>query len=101
MCNCRVVEDDLHARLAEVVQLLVDIVVERAHSEGQRVDTEKVSVSPYMTPAEAASYARCSRQRIYDLRSDGTLGDHGDGRKALVDRAELDAYLRGRPGRCG
>jgi excisionase family DNA binding protein len=49
--------------------------------------------SPYMTVTEAASYARCSRQRIYDLRSSGRLSRHADGSRALIDRRELDAYL--------
>jgi excisionase family DNA binding protein len=52
-----------------------------------------VPSSPYMTVAEAASYARCSRQRIYDLRSSGRLSRHADGSRALVDRRELDGYL--------
>jgi excisionase family DNA binding protein len=46
--------------------------------------------SPYMTIPEAAEYLRCSRQRVYDLRSSGRLNRFGDGRRALVKRAELD-----------
>jgi excisionase family DNA binding protein len=49
---------------------------------------------PYLTVAEAADYARCSSQRLYDLRTSGVLSRAGDGRKALVIRDELDAYLR-------
>ena len=53
----------------------------------------EVPSSPYLTFAEAATYARCSRQRIYDLRSSGRLTRHADGSRVLVDRRELDAYL--------
>jgi excisionase family DNA binding protein len=55
------------------------------------------AASPYMTVKEAADYLRCSRQRIYDLRSSGQLSRHGDGRRVLVSRAELDALACGEP----
>jgi excisionase family DNA binding protein len=57
---------------------------------------ERIEAAPptrWMTVAEAAEYARCSPQHIYDLRSDGRLGRHGERGHALVDRRELDAYL--------
>src|SRR5262249_28866296 len=47
----------------------------------------------WMTVREAADYARCSVQHVYDLRSDGRLGRHGGRGHALVDRRELDALL--------
>jgi len=47
----------------------------------------------YLTVGEAAEYLRCSRQRIYDLRSSGQLSRLGDGRRALVSRVELDAIV--------
>ena len=48
-----------------------------------------------MSVGEAAEYARCSAQHIYDMRSDGRLKRHGERGHALVDRRELDAYLEG------
>jgi len=51
--------------------------------------------SPYWTVAEAADYLRCSRQRIYDLLSDGRLTRFKDGSRVLVLREELDRYLEG------
>ena len=45
---------------------------------------------PWLTIEEAAQYLRPSRLRIYDLRSSGKLSRYGDGRRALVSRAELD-----------
>lgn len=75
---------------AELVEQIADraaaLVLERL-----QVDAEPRS--RWMTVAEAAEYARCDRQHIYDLRSDGRLGRHGEHGRALVDRAELDAYL--------
>jgi excisionase family DNA binding protein len=46
-----------------------------------------------MTIVEAAAYARCKRQRIDDLLSMRRLTRHKDGRRTLIRRAELDAYL--------
>jgi excisionase family DNA binding protein len=48
----------------------------------------------YITVAEAAAYLRCSRQRIYDLRSSGRLTSYADGSRALVRRSELDRHVR-------
>src|SRR5947207_265833 len=57
---------------------------------------EALPASPYLSIGEAAEHARCSKQRIYDLRSAGVLTKCGDGSRALVLRAELEAYLAGR-----
>ena len=53
------------------------------------------SPSPYLTVTEAAEYARCSRQRIYDLLSTRRLRRYRDGARVLVKRVEFDAYLAG------
>jgi excisionase family DNA binding protein len=50
--------------------------------------------SPYLTVVEAADYLRCSRQRVDDLLSQGRLTRLKDGARTLVERSELDAYLR-------
>ena len=49
----------------------------------------------WFTVEEAADYLRCSRQRVYDLRSCGRLPKTGDGSRVLVRRADLAAYLAG------
>jgi excisionase family DNA binding protein len=76
---------------------------ELADRVAQRLaDRTRPSPEPreYLTVDEAADYIRApSRQRIYDLRSMGRLGRYGDGRKALVRRSELDAYLTSEGGR--
>src|SRR5688572_18694751 len=53
--------------------------------------------SPYLTVVEAAEYLRAKPQRVYDLLSARRLTRHKDGRRVLVSRAELDAYLAGEP----
>ena len=51
--------------------------------------------SEYLSVDEACQLLRCRPQRIYDLRSSGRLTRYGDGSRALVSRAELEAYLAG------
>lgn len=49
--------------------------------------------SPYMTIPEAASFLRCSRQRIDDLLSQRRLRRYKDGSRTLVSRAEVEVYV--------
>lgn len=48
---------------------------------------------PWLTIDEAAVYLGCTRQRIYNLRTDGRLTRHREGSRALVARSELDALV--------
>ena len=77
----------------EVLDALVDLVAARVLEQLSARDPEPVG--RWLTVGEAAAYLRCGRQRIYDLRSAGRLSRHGDGRKALIDRHELDALATG------
>jgi excisionase family DNA binding protein len=50
----------------------------------------------YLTPQEAADYMRCgSKQRLYDLVSQGRIEPCRDGTRLLFKRSTLDAYLSG------
>jgi len=53
------------------------------------------AASPYMTIPEAAAFVRCKRQRIDDLLSSRRLTRYKDGRRTLILKAELEAWLRG------
>jgi excisionase family DNA binding protein len=53
--------------------------------------------SPYLNVEQAASYIAAPKQRIYDLLSAGRIPKHKDGRRVLIRRDHLDAYLEGRP----
>ena len=75
-------------------QLLDEIARRAAHIVLAQLDQPApAAVSPFMTIAEAAEYARCKRQRIDDLLSARRLTRFKDGRRTLVSRAELDQYL--------
>jgi excisionase family DNA binding protein len=49
--------------------------------------------SPYLTLAEAAAYARCSKRTVQRWLSDKKLCRHGHGRHVLILKAELEALL--------
>jgi excisionase family DNA binding protein len=92
---------DLGGRVAHFNIAISDDVVEAIAARAAEIVLEQIGrestspVSPYLSVGEAAEYARCSRQRIYDLLSSGRLTRHKDGSRVLVERAELDRYLAG------
>ena len=49
----------------------------------------------WISTTEAAEYAGVSRQTILELRRSGQLTKSGIGRRALVNRAELDQLIHG------
>jgi len=54
------------------------------------------SGSPWLNVADAAERLRCGRDRIYDLIALGKLHPRRDGRRVLLHRDDLDAYIEGR-----
>jgi excisionase family DNA binding protein len=71
----------------------VEVIAERA----AEIVLERLSASsptsPYCSVAEAAERIRAKPQRVYDLLSARRLTRFKDGRRTLVSRAEIDAYL--------
>jgi excisionase family DNA binding protein len=45
---------------------------------------------------DAAEHLRCGKDRIYDLIALRKLSPRRDGRRVLLHRDELDAYIEGR-----
>jgi excisionase family DNA binding protein len=83
------------AFVEEVARRAAEIVLSELGS--QRGPAEREPMSPYLTIKEAAEYLRCGRQRIDNLLSERRLTRHKDGGRTLVSRAELEAYVAGRP----
>lgn len=77
--------------LEEIAQRAAEILLAREPSSNG--DT----ASPYLTIVEAAELLRSKRHRVDDLLSRGTLTRIKDGTRTLVARAELEAYLAGKP----
>jgi excisionase family DNA binding protein len=52
--------------------------------------------SPWLNVSDAAERLRCRKDRIYDLIALGKLHPRRDGRRVLLYRDDLDAYIEGR-----
>lgn len=50
---------------------------------------------PWLTVDEAAQRAKCGKQRIYDLLSQGRLVGGRDGSRRLIRQSEIDSYIGG------
>lgn len=57
---------------------------------------ETSSDDPWLDVAEAAERMRCSKQRVYDLKSQGHLRAGSDGTRLVFRRSTIDAYLEAR-----
>jgi excisionase family DNA binding protein len=89
-------EQHLSIRLS--AELIEEIAVRAADLAAAKLcEATVLQRSPYMAVAEAAEMLRCRPQRIYDLLSQRRLSRIKDGRRTLVLRNELEAYLRGEP----
>ena len=53
----------------------------------------------WMTVIEMQGYMRASRNKAYDLIWSGEIDSYRFGRKLLVSRASVDAYIESRSGR--
>jgi hypothetical protein len=81
--------------LAPLAARLAELVAERASVQSAR------PASPWMTATEAGAYLRPDapargRRRVYELVADGRLARHGDGRRLLVSRREVERLAAGR-----
>jgi len=72
----------------EIAQRAAEIVIAQL---GSRPDDRPA----YVTIPEAADLLRARRHRVDDLLSKGVLTRVKDGSRTLIERAELEAYLRG------
>jgi len=59
------------------------------------LSTDGATLSPYVTPNEAARLLRCHVRRIYTMASDGRLRRFHEGHRLLVDRAEVLGQMQG------
>jgi excisionase family DNA binding protein len=79
------------AALAPFVEALVERVVEQVHETlGQ---TSALPETTLLSVPEAAAYIRARSQRVYDLVSQRRLTPVRDGKRVLIEKAELDRHL--------
>lgn len=53
-------------------------------------------VPMFLSADEAAAILRCRKRRVYELVADGRLSRHGEGRRLLLSRVEVESLARGR-----
>jgi excisionase family DNA binding protein len=69
--------------LEQIARRAADILAER----------QPTTASPWLNVTEAADRLRCGKDRIYDLIALGKLTPRRDGRRVLLHRDDIDAYL--------
>jgi excisionase family DNA binding protein len=77
------------------VRLTDEQLVEIAERAAALIPNSAPAVSPWLNVAEAAERLRCRKDRIYDLIALGKLRPRRDGRRVLLHRDDLDAYIEG------
>jgi excisionase family DNA binding protein len=77
------------------VRLTDEQLAEIAERAAALVSSSAPAASPWLNVAEAAERLRCSKDRIYDLITLGKLHPRRDGRRVLLHRDDLDAYIEG------
>lgn len=77
------------------VRLTDEQLAEIAERAAALVSASAPVVSPWLNVAEAAERLRCRKDRIYDLIALGKLHPRRDGRRLLLHRDDLDAYIEG------
>jgi excisionase family DNA binding protein len=79
------------------VRLTDEQVAEIANRAAALVSASAPDSSPWLNVAEAAEWLRCGRDRIYDLIALGRLNPRRDGRRVLLHRDDLNAYIEREP----
>ncbi|WP_418242966.1 helix-turn-helix domain-containing protein [Ellagibacter isourolithinifaciens] len=70
-----------------------------AHTAGCAAPEGNQDRDEWMTVIEMQEYMRASRNKAYDLIWSGEIDSYRLGRKLLVSRASVDAYIESRSGR--
>lgn len=73
--------------LAPLAERLAPLVGKATASRGEG--------SPFLSADEAAELLRCRKRRVYELVGDGRLTRHGDGRRLLLRREEVERLAAG------
>lgn len=78
------------------VRLTDEQLAEIARRAAALIPNDADGMSPWLNVTDAAERLRCKKDRIYDLIALGKLHPRRDGRRVLLHRDDLDAYLEGR-----
>ena len=78
------------------VRLTDEQLAQIAERAAALVSAVTPAASPWLNVADAADWLRCGKDRIYDLIALGKLHPRRDGRRVLLHRDDIDAYIEGR-----
>ncbi len=78
------------------VRLTDEQLAEIAERAAALIPTGTWTASPWLNVTDAAEHLHCGKDRIYDLIALGKLHPRRDGRRVLLHREDLDAYVEGR-----
>jgi excisionase family DNA binding protein len=82
--------------LDEIARRCATIVIARLRASGFAAEQIDPTPSEYLTVADVGAVLRCSRSRVHNLVSRGSLPRYRDGGRLLIRRADLDRYLDSR-----
>lgn len=82
--------------MIELAVLTDEQLAEIARQAAAFLPAPESIASPWLNVADAAERLRCGKDRIYDLIALGKLCPRRDGRRVLLHRDDLDAYIEGR-----
>jgi excisionase family DNA binding protein len=86
---------DGRAMIELTVTLTDQQLAEIAERAAALVSAGPQAGTPWLNVIEAAERLRCRKDRIYDLVALGKLHARRDGRRVLLHRDDLDAYIEG------
>ncbi|MGH2834156.1 MAG: helix-turn-helix domain-containing protein [Solirubrobacteraceae bacterium] len=78
------------------VSLTDEQISEIARHAAVLMETNRAPASPWLNVTDAAEHLRCGKDRIYDLIALRRLSPRRDGRRVLLHRDDLNAYVEGR-----
>jgi excisionase family DNA binding protein len=92
----QITDGDGGSMIELTVTLTDQQLAEIAERAAALVSTGPQDGTPWLNVTDAAERLRCGKDRIYDLIALGKLHPSRDGRRVLLHRDDLDAYIEGR-----
>jgi excisionase family DNA binding protein len=93
--SAQITGGDGRAMIELTVTLTDQQLSEIAEQAAALVSTGAQAGTPWLNVTDAAERLRCRKDRIYDLIALGKLHPRRDGRRVLLHRDDLDAYIEG------
>lgn len=89
----QILEEAVRRVVVAELERLLGPVVRRLNDLGQSAPAQPPQGEGYLTPAEAAKYARVGRRALREAVKEGLLPERWQGRGRVFLRADLDHWL--------